>query len=220
MAMAVLCCWPYLVGDDASIFPEAMKIPKGFTAALNTESSTRHMRNPFGDSAVDPTPEATPDPAINVETADISVTPTRTTTVVENSDFLTGLTLQATCISGRNRSAMINGDFYQVGDDLTVAVSLERPVQVAWIDENAVVLRAEDRSLVLSYSNQSPEQQAKQEQAAQAATAAADQQDAFFGLDDPASLAELFFRSIRMSEQLRAERDTPSRTTPSGRRTR
>jgi len=218
MAMAVLCCWPYLVGDDALVIPEAMKVPKGLAAALDSESSNRNKRNPFDEAADEPEAATTVETPIKVDTKDIGVTQQLQTVAAEiKNHSLTGLTLQATCISGRNRSALINGDLYEVGDDLGVANSLEVPMRVTWIDENAVVLRAEDRSLVLSYPNKSQEKLAQEEQAAQAAAAA---EESSLGLDDPASLAELFFRSVQMSEELRAERETPSPTTSNGRRTR
>lgn len=217
MAMAVLCCWPYLVGDDALVIPEAMKVPKGLAAALDSESSNRNKRNPFDEAADEPEAAATVESPIKVDTKDIGAQQPQSVAEEQKTQLLTGLTLQATCISGRNRSALINGDLYEVGDDLGVANSLEVPMRVTWIDENAVVLRAEDRSLVLSYPNKSPEKMAQEEQAAQAAAAA---EETSLGLDDPASLAELFFRSVRMSEQLRAERKTPSQTTSNGRRTR
>jgi hypothetical protein len=70
-----------------------------------------------------------------------------------NVDPLQGLALEATCLSGRERLAMINGHIYRQRETVQSPVAGAPPCVVAQVTHDGVLLQSQGKTLELKYSN-------------------------------------------------------------------
>lgn len=173
------CCWPYLGGSTVAPVEAASKLPEISAALLSPTIEPAPDRDPFGatrqaqmdvpegDTAANATvgphgtaartgpsstlgsvPGATPG-ASGTAPAGQGSGPTKDKTIA-----LSGLALNATCIQGDRRIAVINGRQYAQGESLSVSNFTTEPYIVTEIQPYKVLLAFQGASAELTYSNQ------------------------------------------------------------------
>jgi hypothetical protein len=148
LATAVYCTVSGLIGSGSKldVKPPA-KLPEFTAALLSPTLPPASMRNPFrlpgedSNKTVQSTPRGKK--TVNAKAIDAKA-------VNANND---GLVLNATCIMGQQRLAVINGQVYRQKDTLDTSTTAGAPCVITEILPTKVLLESQGKLLQLSYSD-------------------------------------------------------------------
>jgi hypothetical protein len=149
VVMAVLgyLCWPHLgTPSAAQTAKQANKGADLTTAMLSPRVDTAFNRDPFKGPSVHIV-----QPRTSMSRDQLKPASRPTVSKTEAGNLLSGLSLNATMIRGRNRSALINGSIYREGEPLKLASATAVPLKIAQVYPDKVLLQCADQTLVLTY---------------------------------------------------------------------
>jgi hypothetical protein len=174
------CVWPYLFGSaQPSGPPPAAKPPEISVAMLAPVVLPLPKRDPFHETAATAArpKRTTPAPLAGVNAKGRSAPPRGTSAVGSGSgrgtkpppkvaDPLHGLALEATCLSGPERLAIISGRIYRQRETVQSPVADAPACVLAQVFSDRVLLNAQGKTLELKYSNTAGSAAARGESAA------------------------------------------------------
>lgn len=156
MALAALgyCVWPSVTAFMSQ--PEGKppaKLPTLESALLRPKMPLPPLRDPFRVEIAGQTASAGKQASAGQGAGGRRVGSAGEGAVKKRVDPLAGLSLDATCIVGAQRLAVINGRVYTAQETLATSSSAAPPLKIANILPHMVLLQCEGKTLELTYSN-------------------------------------------------------------------
>ncbi|MHC4398927.1 MAG: hypothetical protein ACYTG0_04530 [Planctomycetota bacterium] len=147
-AMVAWCCWPYLDDSgDGLVLEEPSTLPEITATMLAPPTPAVAERDPFRPAhlAVDePPPEELPPDAL----PDVEPLPQ-----ADPLEVAAGMPLEATCVQGDRRIAMIGGRVYEEGEPLAMSDVVTEPCYITRIYPHKVRILHLGRVVELTYGD-------------------------------------------------------------------
>ena len=145
VAVAGYCVWPTvtaLFSQPKAKPPE--KLPELAAALLAPAAPPASKRDPFGQGAAEP---------LHRQAAQPSAAAAARRPSGNDAGPLSGVALEATCIVGERRLALINGRLYAPRETLSTSNSSAPPYKIVDVFPYKVLLESEGKTVELKYSD-------------------------------------------------------------------